>query len=267
LNLAQLAEQLTEVARHAGAEILKIYAADFTATRKADQSPVTEADVAAEAVILAALRRLTPDIPVIAEEQAQVQGLPAEAAQRFWLVDPLDGTKEFVARNGEFTVNIALIDGHDPVLGVVHVPVTETTYTGARGAGATRQIKREPAIQIRTTVPAPTPLRIVGSRSHRDAVLDRYLPRLEPYQLVAVGSSIKFCLVAEGSADFYPRFGPTSEWDTAAAQAVVEAAGGRVIQTDGQRLRYNAKAEILNPHFLVSGDPTRDWLGELSLND
>ena len=107
----------------------------------------------------------------------------------------------------------------------------------------------------------------MGSRSHRDAVLDRYLPQLEPYQLVTVGSSIKFCLVAEGSADFYPRFGPTSEWDTAAAQAVVESAGGRVIQTDGQRLRYNAKAELLNPHFLVSGDPTRDWLGELSLRD
>ena len=153
------------------------------------------------------------------------------------------------------------------MLGVVHVPVSETTYTGVRGAGATRQIKREPAIQIRTTVPAPTPLRIVGSRSHRDAVLDRYLPRLEPYQLVAVGSSIKFCLVAEGSADFYPRFGLTSEWDTAAAQAVVEAAGGRVLQTDGQPLRYNAKAEVLNPHFLVSGDPQRDWLADLSLRD
>jgi 3'(2'), 5'-bisphosphate nucleotidase len=136
-----------------------------------------------------------------------------------------------------------------------------------QNVGATRQSGRDTAVRIHTTKTAPTPLRIVGSRSHRDSVLDRYLPQLEPYQLVAVGSSIKFCLVAEGSADFYPRFGPTSEWDTAAAQAVVEAAGGRVIQTDGQRLRYNAKAEVLNPHFLVSGDPTRDWRAELQLND
>ena len=144
-------------------------------------------------------------------------------------------------------------------------PSPNTTYTGAGDAGATRQIGREAPVRIRTSATAPTPLRIVGSRSHRGDVLDRYLPRLEPYELVAVGSSIKFCLVAEGSADFYPRFGLTSEWDTAAAQAVVEAAGGRVLKTDGQRLRYNTKAEVLNPHFLVSGDPTRDWIGELGL--
>ena len=203
---------------------------------------------------------------MLSEEASDIPYSERRRWQRYWLVDPLDGTKEFVSRNGEFTVNIALIDSHEAVLGVVHVPVTDTTYTGARGAGATRQVGREPAVPIRTTA-AATPLRIVGSRSHRDAVLDRCLPRLEPYQLVAVGSSIKFCLVAEGSADLYPRLGPTSEWDTAAAQAVVEAAGGQVIQTDGQRLRYNAKAEVLNPHFLVSGDPTRDWLGEMGLRD
>jgi 3'(2'), 5'-bisphosphate nucleotidase len=264
---ARLLSGVVALARHAGDAILAVYGEQFEVTNKADQSPLTLADTKSHEIIVQGLRALTPDVPVLSEEASDIPYSERRQWQRYWLVDPLDGTKEFVSRNGEFTVNIALIDGHDPVLGVVHVPVSDTTYTGARGAGATRQLGREPAIPIRTTVPAPTPLRIVGSRSHRDAVLDRYLPRLEPYQLVAVGSSIKFCLVAEGSADFYPRFGPTSEWDTAAAQAVVEAAGGRVLQTDGQPLRYNAKAELLNPHFLASGDPARDWLADLSLRD
>lgn len=265
-NPDPLLHGMIALALDAGRVILEFYEGGADVTLKPDASPVTSADLAAEAIILAGLEALAPEIPVIAEE-AVARGAIPKASRQFFLVDPLDGTKEFISRNGEFTVNIALIDGHDAVLGVVHVPVTDTTYTGVRNVGATRQTGRESAVAIHTSRPAATPLRIVGSRSHRDAVLDRYLPRLEPYQLVAVGSSIKFCLVAEGSADFYPRFGPTSEWDTAAAQAVVEAAGGRVIQTDGQRLRYNTKAEVLNPHFLVSGDPARDWLGELSLRD
>ena len=262
---ARLLSDVVLLARRAGDAILSVYGQQFEVTNKADQSPLTLADTQSHEIIVQGLRALTPDVPVLSEEASGIPYSERRQWRRYWLVDPLDGTKEFVSRNGEFTVNIALVDGHDPVVGVVHVPVSDTTYTGARGAGATRQIGREPAVPIHTTVPAPTPLRIVGSRSHRDAILDRYLPRLEPYQLVAVGSSIKFCLVAEGSADFYPRFGPTSEWDTAAAQAVVEAAGGRVIQTDGQPLHYNAKAELLNPHFLVSGDPTRDWIADLSL--
>jgi 3'(2'), 5'-bisphosphate nucleotidase len=262
---AQLLSEVVTLARRAGDAILSVYGQQFEVTNKADHSPLTLADTKSHEIIVQGLRALTPDIPVLSEEASDIPYSERRQWQRYWLVDPLDGTKEFVSRNGEFTVNIALIEGHDAAMGVVHVPVSDTTYTGAGAAGATRQTGREPAVPIRTSATAATPLRIVGSRSHRDSTLDRYLPRLEPYQLVAVGSSIKFCLVAEGSADFYPRFGPTSEWDTAAAQAVVEAAGGRVIQTDGQRLRYNAKAEVLNPHFLVSGDPTRDWLGELSL--
>jgi len=264
---SRLLADVVALARRAGEAILGVYGQQFEVTSKADQSPLTLADTKSHDIIVQGLRALTPDLPVLSEEASDIPYSERRQWRRYWLVDPLDGTKEFVSRNGEFTVNIALIDAHDPVLGVVHVPVRDTTYTGVRGAGATRQIAREAPSSIRTTVPAPVPLRIVGSRSHRDAVLDRYLPRLEPYQLVAVGSSIKFCLVAEGSADFYPRFGPTSEWDTAAAQAVVEAAGGRVLQTDGQPLRYNAKAEILNPHFLVSGDPKRDWIADLSLSD
>ena len=262
-----LVADVVALARRAGDAILGVYGQQFEVTNKADQSPLTLADTQSHDIIVAGLHALTPDVPVLSEEASDIPYSERRQWQRYWLVDPLDGTKEFVSRNGEFTVNIALIDGHDAVLGVVHVPVTGTTYTGVQNVGATRQSGRDTAVPIHTTKTAPTPLRIVGSRSHRDSVLDRHLPQLEPYQLVAVGSSIKFCLVAEGSADFYPRFGPTSEWDTAAAQAVVEAAGGRVIQTDGQRLRYNAKAEVLNPHFLVSGDPTRDWRAELQLND
>lgn len=262
----KLLAEVAVLARRAGEAILGVYGQQFEVTSKADHSPLTLADMKSHEIIVQGLRALTPQTPVLSEEAADIPYSERSQWHRYWLVDPLDGTKEFVSRNGEFTVNIALIDGHDAVLGVVHVPVTNTTYTGAGDAGATRQSGREAPVRIRTTATAPTPLRIVGSRSHRGDVLDRYLPRLEPYQLVAVGSSIKFCLVAEGSADFYPRFGLTSEWDTAAAQAVVEAAGGRVIKTDGQRLRYNTKAEVLNPHFLVSGDPTRDWIGELGLH-
>jgi 3'(2'), 5'-bisphosphate nucleotidase len=264
---ANLLPDIVTLARRAGDAILGVYGQQFEVTNKADESPLTLADMKSHDIIVQGLRALTPDVPVLSEEASDIPYSERRQWQRYWLVDPLDGTKEFVSRNGEFTVNIALIDGHDAVLGIVHVPVTDTTYSGVQNVGATRQTGREPAVSIHTSQTPATPLRIVGSRSHRDAVLDRYLPQLEPYQLVAVGSSIKFCLVAEGSADFYPRFGPTSEWDTAAAQAVVESAGGRVIQTDGQRLRYNTKAEVLNPHFLVSGDPTRDWLGELSLRD
>ena len=222
---AKLLSDVVALARRAGDAILGVYGQQFEVTHKADQSPLTLADMQSHEIIVHGLQALTPDVPVLSEEASDIPYAQRSQWPRYWLVDPLDGTKEFVSRNGEFTVNIALIDGHDAVLGVVHVPVTDTTYTGVHNVGATRQIGREAAAPIRTKA-AATPLRIVGSRSHRDDMLDQYLPRLEPYELVAVGSSIKFCLVAEGSADFYPRFGPTSEWDTAAAQAVVEAAGG-----------------------------------------
>jgi 3'(2'), 5'-bisphosphate nucleotidase len=184
---------------------------------------------------------------------------------RYWLVDPLDGTKEFLSRNGEFTVNIALIDHHVPVLGVVYVPTRHTVYMGSRTGGAFRQVAEQSAEAIHVCEEPPPTLRVVGSRSHRSPDEQKYLSRLEPYELLAVGSSLKFCLIAEGSADFYPRFGPTSEWDTAAAQAVVNAAGGAVIQIDGTPLRYNTRESLLNPHFLVFGDRQRDWRKALGL--
>jgi 3'(2'), 5'-bisphosphate nucleotidase len=264
INSSELAS-IVDLARRAGDAILSVYGQQFEVTNKADQSPLTLADTRSHEIIARGLHDLTPDIPVLSEEASDITFDERRRWHRYWLVDPLDGTKEFVSRNGEFTVNIALIEGHAPVLGVVHVPVTDTTYTGATSGGAFRQIGRDPAVQIQVRTPAPSPLRIVGSRSHRSDALDQYLPLLEPYELVAVGSSLKFCFVAEGSADFYPRFGPTSEWDTAAAQAIVEAAGGSVVRTDGSPLQYNTKPEFLNPHFLVFGDRSRDWLKQLSM--
>ena len=253
-------DQVVRLAQRAGDAILSVYSEQFEVTHKSDQSPLTQADLRSHDILLQGLRALTPALPVLSEEDSDIGFEQRRQWQRYWLVDPLDGTKEFVSRNGEFTVNVALIEDHVPVLGVVHVPVTGTTYTGQAGVGAFRHIAGQPREQLHVRTPAATPLRIVGSRSHRGDSLDKFLPRLEPYELIAVGSSLKFCLVAEGSADFYPRLGPTSEWDTAAAQAVVEAAGGTVIKTDGEQLRYNTKPELLNPHFLVFGDRSRDWL-------
>jgi 3'(2'), 5'-bisphosphate nucleotidase len=255
-----LMAQVVRLAQRAGDAILSVYSEQFEVTHKTDESPLTEADLRSHDILLQGLRALTPDVPVLSEEDSDIAFEQRRHWKRYWLVDPLDGTKEFVSRNGEFTVNVALIEDHVPVLGVVHVPVTGTTYTGQAGVGAFRLVDGEQAEQLHVRTPAATPLRIVGSRSHRGDSLDRFLPRLEPYEMVAVGSSLKFCLVAEGSADFYPRLGPTSEWDTAAAQAVVESAGGVVVTTDGERLRYNTKPELLNPHFLVFGDRGRDWV-------
>jgi 3'(2'), 5'-bisphosphate nucleotidase len=254
-----LLNPVSDLARRAGAAILDVYANDFGVTQKADSSPLTIADMKSHEIILKGLRELTPEIPVLSEEASDIAFEERRLWSRYWLVDPLDGTKEFVSRNGEFTVNIALVENHAAVLGVVFVPVKNTLYTGVQQTGAHKQVGAHARAAIRTSQPALTPLRIVGSRSHGDSTLQRHLPELEPYEFVAVGSSIKFCLVAEGSADLYPRFGPTSEWDTAAAQAIVEAAGGRVVKLDGSALRYNTKPELLNPHFLVYGDPARDW--------
>jgi 3'(2'), 5'-bisphosphate nucleotidase len=267
MNLPDLVEPVVALARKAGNAILEVYATDFDVQAKADESPLTQADMASHRIIDAGLRQLTPDIPVISEES----GLPDFGErgqwQTYWLIDPLDGTKEFVNRNGEFTVNIALIEGHRPVFGVVHVPVGQKTYTGCEGVGAAVREDGGTSRSIRVAGQSATPVRVVGSRSHRGASLDAYLERLGEVEMLPMGSSLKFCVVAEGAADIYPRLGPTSEWDTAAAQAVVEQAGGAVLELDGQPLAYNAKADILNPHFLVRGPDDRDWLGALNDND
>jgi 3'(2'), 5'-bisphosphate nucleotidase len=228
---------------------------------KPDDSPVTEADMAAHQLISAELRRLTPAIPVLSEEAADVDFEARSAWPRFWLVDPLDGTKEFIAGRDEFTVNIALIEGHQPLLGVVHVPPTGACYSGVVGAGAWRSEGPGASAQaIAVATRSASRVRVAGSRSHRGDSLDGLLQRLGPHELCAVGSSLKFCLVAEGNADIYPRLGPTSEWDTAAGHAVLAAAGGQVRRMDGSSLVYNTQREWLNPHFVAFGPSDRDWL-------
>lgn len=267
MDLKSLVDPIVALAEDAGRAILEVYSTDFEVQSKDDESPLTQADLASHRWIEAGLKSLTPDIPIISEES----GLPdfEERSQwtRYWLIDPLDGTKEFVNRNGEFTVNIALIENQRPVLGVVHVPVSGKTYVGCKGIGARRRDGDTEAVAIKVAATAGKPPRIVGSRSHRGASLDAFLENLGDYDMVPMGSSLKFCVVAEGGADLYPRLGPTSEWDTAAAQAVVEQAGGHVVTLDGKPMKYNAKADILNPHFLVIGAADKDWLSLLPVSE
>jgi 3'(2'), 5'-bisphosphate nucleotidase len=258
---AGLLEGVAAIARAAGREILEVYTAGAVApTVKGDNSPLTAADLRAHRLIVQRLGELTPEVPVLSEEGADVAFAVRTRWHRYWLIDPLDGTREFLSRNGEFTVNIALIEGHAPALGVVHVPVTDTTYGGLPAAGAWRERRGAPAQAIRVATRSATPLRVVGSRSHRGDSLEAFLARVGPHELVGVGSSLKFCLVAEGAADVYPRLGPTSEWDTAAAHAVLAAAGGTVCALDGSALAYNTRESLRNPFFLAYGPRDRDWL-------
>jgi 3'(2'), 5'-bisphosphate nucleotidase len=263
-------EALLVIAERAGKEILEVYARPdaVQVEYKADDSPLTEADTRANTLIVQALRQLSPDTPVLSEENVLPPFAERGAWQEYWLIDPLDGTKEFVSRNGEFTVNIALIRDGVPVLGVVHAPVLGVSWLGVPGAGAWKCATGEPWQAIHTASLPTGALRVVASRRHGAEALDLLLQRLGRHfpqvSLLNKGSSLKFCLLAEGSADLYPRLAPTSEWDTAAAQAVLVAAGGAVLQEDLQTLRYNAKADILNPSFLAVADAGADWAGLLA---
>lgn len=259
-NSALLAAVL-DIARQAGQAIMRVYASEFVVEHKSDDSPLTLADREAHRIISSGLQSLTPHIPVLSEESPPTHHDAATRRQwpTLWLVDPLDGTREFVKRNGEFTVNIALIHAHRPILGVVTVPAADVAYTGAGQLGAQRIAGRQPAQAIRVRQPHPAVPVIVGSRSHRGASLEALLTRIGEHELCAVGSSLKFCRIAEGNADFYPRLGPTSEWDTAAGQAVVEAAGGQVLNLQGEPLTYNRRDTLLNPDFMAIGDPHFVW--------
>jgi len=267
MDLQNVIEPVVDLARKAGNAILEVYATDFDVQAKDDESPLTQADMAAHNIIEAGLGQLTPTLPIISEES----GLPDFAIRsqwtRYWLIDPLDGTREFVNRNDEFTVNIALIDNNRPILGVVHIPVMNKTYTGVEGHGAAVRSGDDAPQSIAVAQKSATPVRVVGSRSHRGASLDAFLERLGKFDMLPMGSSLKFCVVAEGGADIYPRLGLTSEWDTAAAQAVVEQAGGAVLELDGRPLAYNAKENILNPHFLVRGPTDQDWLAIIAAGE
>ncbi len=265
-RLDRIARESCELARQAGRAILDVYAGSFAVERKADHSPLTAADMASHRIIVAGLRELAPDIPVLSEESREIAWDVRREWDRYWLVDPLDGTREFVKRNGEFTVNIALIENHVPVLGVVLLPVTGELYYGLVDEGAFLQEAPGALPQpIATRAAAPVPV-VAGSRSHGSDRQAAILSRLGGHELVAVGSSIKFCMVARGNADLYLRLGPTSEWDTAAAQCVVEQAGGAVLDLEGRPLRYNTSDSLLNPEFLALGDPSVDWLRRLGLS-
>ena len=253
-----LLDEVRRIAAAAANRILRVYHSPFEVRRKSDASPLTEADLASHRTIVEGLRALAPDIPVLSEEAAEVDFATRAGWTRYWLVDPLDGTKDFVNRNGEFTVNIALIDGHAPVLGVVAVPVTRVAYAAARGLGACRyDADGVTALDVRA--PAARPWRVAASRSHADGRTEGFIRNLGPTERVSIGSSLKFCLVAEGGIDIYPRFGPTCEWDTAAAQCVLEQAGGRVTDIGLEPLRYNTGESLLNPYFLAFGDRGVDW--------
>lgn len=255
----QILLEVTALAREAGRAILEVYASSFSVQEKEDRSPLTEADLRSEKLILAGLQRIAPEIPVLSEESAQAPYSARKSWGQLWVVDPLDGTKEFVQRNGEFTVNIALVDHQRPVLGIVHAPVLERSYYACEGVGAFRSDAQAVGRPIRVARRGTGPLRVVGSRSHRGSSLDAFLARIGPHELVEVGSSLKLCLVAEGAADVYPRLGPTSEWDTAAGQCVLEQAGGQVLKLNGEPLEYN-RENTLNPSFMGFADADIDWL-------
>lgn len=267
-----LREPAVHLAEAAGRAILAVYAAEFAVTAKLDHSPLTAADLAAHAVLVEGLQALSPDIPVLSEEAAEIPWATRRSWSRLWLVDPLDGTREFVKKNGEFCVCLALIEDGVPLLGVVHAPVLGVTWSALRGQGAWRReagagelrlAVRPPwtAAAPETADPAqPKPaLRVAASRSHRDARTDALLARLPDALPVAMGSAIKFGLLAEGRLDLYPRFAPTAEWDTAAGQCLVEAVGGAVLGLDGEPLRYNRRPQLVNTDFIALADPTLPW--------
>ncbi|MGH8191460.1 MAG: 3'(2'),5'-bisphosphate nucleotidase CysQ [Rhodanobacteraceae bacterium] len=265
--LERFAQDTRRLARRAGAAILDVYADSFSVETKSDNSPLTAADMASHRVIVEGLRALTPDIPVLSEESKSIGWSERRGWDRYWLVDPLDGTREFVKRNGEFTVNIALIEQHVPVLGVVLLPVTGELYYGVAGDGAFQESAPGALPQPITTRAAPAIPVVAGSRSHGSERQAAVLAGLGDHRLVSVGSSIKFCMVARGDADLYLRLGPTSEWDTGAAQCVVEQAGGAVVDLHGEPLRYNRKDSLLNPEFLAVGDTSVDWLSRLRIEE
>ncbi len=260
--LAALIPDVVALARQAGTAILEIYEGGFDVETKSDGSPLTRADERSHRIIVSALRRLTPDIPILSEESASIPYAERSTWERFWLVDPLDGTREFVKRNGEFTVNIALIENGAPVLGVVYTPVEQRCHYGYREGGAFRVDGDDAPRTIHVRDYSGGAATVVASRSHARGSVQQFLDRLRAaegdYEVANMGSALKICLIAEGEGDIYPRLGPTSEWDTAAGQCVLECAGGKLVNCDGSPFLYN-KESVLNPWFLALGGGDYDW--------
>lgn len=254
-----LLDKVYDIARQAGAAIMEIYVRDYSVGKKKDNSPVTEADIAAHELIVQRLGQLQLVLPILSEEGI-VDSSKADGLGSYWIVDPLDGTKEFMKGNDEFTVNIALIERGRPILGVVYAPALHLAYLAAEGVGVFKLVADRMYVSIRVAKHVTgTPWRVIGSRSHAGDSLALLLQKLGSYELISMGSSLKFCLVAEGRADVYPRLGPTSLWDTAAAQCVVEQAGGSVLQLTGEPIIYADPPVILNPFFVVHGISAINW--------
>lgn len=258
-------DRLLKGVRAAGQQVLAIYERDFTIETKQDDSPLTEADMASHHALVALLEALTPDVPILSEESGEIPFTTRQAWSRYWLIDPLDGTKEFIKKNGEFTLNVALIENGEPVFGIVHAPVLGaggTTWWGQVGEGAWKQADDATEVIRVRALPDPqvAPWKVVGSRSHGAAEFEAFCADLPGNERVSMGSSLKLCLVAEGAADLYPRLAPTCEWDTAAAQAVVVAAGGAVLNAHNLTpLRCNQQDSVLNPYFIVCGERDARW--------
>jgi 3'(2'), 5'-bisphosphate nucleotidase len=270
LSSTQLAEGLSKICRQAGKAILEVYnRSDFGVQTKSDNSPLTEADLAAHHIIVDGLADLVSDVPTLSEESDKISFKTRSRWNRYFLVDPLDGTKEFINRNGEFTVNIALIENHVPIMGAVYVPVTDVLYIGIN-VGEDRQaykIDKGGKTLLATRSMTSSAVTVVASRRHGSEEMERCMALLnENFDVDTknVGSSLKFCQIAEGGADLYPRLAPTSEWDTGAAQAVVTAAGGLVVDDSFAELQYNTKENILNPFFFVIADTDYPWQKLLS---
>ncbi len=258
-DLAALVHPVQDLARRAGRRILDIYRGDFSVSHKADRTPVTEADMAAHDCILDGLHRLTPEIPILSEEDRDVSLQRRRDWDWLWLIDPLDGTRDFIKRTDQFSVNLALIHDHEPVFGLIHIPCQDLSYFGYRDGGAHKWLPDGSILRIRTRPLDDRPVRVAGGGNLTGRPLQTYLEYMGRHQYSTVGSSLKSCLVAEGKIDLYPRFGPTSEWDTAAAQIIVEQAGGGLTDMYMRPLRYNARPTLINPDFFVFGDRGRDW--------
>jgi 3'(2'), 5'-bisphosphate nucleotidase len=259
MSADELVQSVIGISRRAAEVIMAVYSRSFRVRHKPDDSPVTEADLASDALINQALTALTPDCPVLSEESECPPFELRSKWQRYWLVDPLDGTHGFVSRRGDFTINVALVDAHVPVLGVIYVPQSGVCYYARAGGGAYRTVDEKAPQRLRVRVTAVSPIRVVTSYSKRNPMTGAFIESLGKVRIERVGSALKSCRVAEGGADVYPGFSRTSEWDTAAAQCIVEEAGGQMIDTHGRPLRYNTRAGLRNPAFLAVGDTRRDW--------
>lgn len=259
-TIRDLTESVCMLAREAGERILEIYLTDYDISEKTDHTPLTTADLEAHQTIQKGLAGLFYQAPVLSEESEAIPYEERHCWETYWLVDPLDGTREFIKRNGEFTVNIALIHRGEPILGVVHAPVLGVCYYAARGQGAWKQVGSTPAERISVRSELADKLVVARSRCPNTGPdMRRFLERLGEHEEVAMGSALKSCLVAEGAADIYARFGPTSEWDTGAAQCIVEEAGGHITDLKLKDLRYNTRESLINPHFFVVGTLAYHW--------